>query len=135
MIDYQILPQHRLIVVWTRGTTSVRECIEHTDKIQAEPDHSYEFDVISDVTDMLYDYSSQELEEIIEYTLSLPTGTHPIKTAIVAPTNRTYGTSRMFEQLADGVVPIHTAVFRDWESALAWLGKDPSAIMPCLKTT
>lgn len=134
MIDYLIVPQHRLVLVWGRGETSVNECIECIQKIHAEPEHSHEYDAISDVTDLKTDLSGQEIHEIIQFIKTCSTGNTPTKNAIIANNDRTYAQSRMYEQLSDGITPIKTAVFRDWQSALEWLDKDPATIAAHLKT-
>ncbi|BCS98998.1 hypothetical protein DSLASN_46300 [Desulfoluna limicola] len=133
MIDYLILPQYQLILNWNRGDTSINECMEYTRKIQQDPDHSPDFDVITDVTQLQRAYTSQEIWQMVHHSKSYRPGTRPKKNAIIAPSNRTYGTSRMYEQLANGFSPYETAVFRDWTSALEWLGKDPAVIFKCLK--
>lgn len=133
MIDYLILPEHQLVLNWNRGNTSINECMEYTLKIQEDPDHSPDFDVITDVTELQQDYTPQEIWQMVHHSKSYRPGTRPKKNAIIAPSDRTYGTSRMYEQLANGFTPYETAVFRDWTSALEWLEKDPDTIFECLK--
>jgi len=133
MIDYLIVPQHRLILVWGRKETSVNECIECIKQIHADPEHSHDYDAISDVTDLKTNLSGQEILDIIQCIKTLSRGDKPTKNAIVANNHRTYAQSRMYEQLSDGITHIKTAVFRDWESALLWLNKDPETIDEHLK--
>lgn len=128
MIDYLIVPQHRLVLVWGRKETSVNECIECIKQIHADPEHSHDYDAISDVTDLKTDLSGQEILDIIQFIKTLPRGDKPTKNAIVANNNRTYAQSRMYEQLSDGITHFQTGVFRDWQSALTWLDKDPEVM-------
>ncbi|BCS98997.1 hypothetical protein DSLASN_46290 [Desulfoluna limicola] len=133
MIDYLIVPQHRLILIWGRNETSVHECIESIQKIHTDPNHSHDYDAIADVTDLTTNLSGQEMVEIIQFIKDHPAGNKPTKHAIVANNNRTYAQCRMFEQLSDGITPIKTAVFREWQPALKWLEKDPATIAEYLK--
>lgn len=133
MIDYLILPEHQLVLSWNRGKTSINECMEYILKLHKDPDHSPDFDVITDVTELQQDYTPQEVWQMVHHSKTYKPGTRPKKNAIIAPSDRTYGTSRMYEQLTDGLSPFETAVFRDWTSALEWLEKDPAAIFKCLK--
>jgi len=133
MIEYLILPVHQLILNWHCGITSIDECMEYTLKVRQDPDHSPDYDVITDVTHCQRDYTSQDIWQMVHHSKTYKPGTRPKKNAIIAPSDRTYGTSRMYEQLADGFTPYETAVFRDWTSALEWLQKDPPAILKHLK--
>jgi len=133
MIDYLILPEHQLILVWNQGETSVQECIENTLKIREEPDHSPGFDVITDVTELKTDFSSQDIQRMVDHSMCFHTGRRSKRNAIVAPSDRTYGMCRMYQQLADGITPFKTAVFRDWASALVWLKKDPATLAKYMK--
>ena len=135
MIDYLVLPQHRLIMVWGRGETSVDECIKIIQRIHADPEHSHDYDAISDVTALETDLTGQEILEIIQSIEALPTADKPTKNAIIANTNRTYAQCRMYEQLSNGITPVKTAVFRDWQSALKWLEKDPATIAEHMKAS
>jgi hypothetical protein len=49
----------------------------------------------------------------------------PNKVAIVAPAAATYGTSRMHQQLTENKSQALEGVFRDFASALEWLGREP----------
>lgn len=133
MIEYLILPAHQLILNWNRGETTIKECIEYTLKIHQDPDHSPDFDVITDVTELQRDYTSREIWQMVHHSESYLSGNRSKKNAIIAPSNRAYGTSRMYEQLTHGISPFETAVFRDWVSALQWLGKDPQTLAKYMK--
>jgi len=128
MFDYRILPEHQLILIWNRGETSVSQCLEFISKIQEDPGHSPDYDVITDVTELKTAFSTQDTQEMIQASKSLLSGNRNKKNAIIAKTDRIYAPSRMYEQLSNGTTPFKTAVFRDWPSALEWLGKDPATI-------
>jgi hypothetical protein len=128
MIAYRILPEHQLIILWNIGHTSIRECIEHDRIIKNDPEHSRDYDVITDITQQEKHYSAREIWQMIHHAASYTPGNRPKKNAIIAPCDRGYGTSRMYEQLSESVTPYETAVFRDWPSALKWLSKSPEIL-------
>ncbi|VFQ45913.1 hypothetical protein [Desulfoluna butyratoxydans] len=130
MLDYIIRPEHALILIWNRGETSPEETIEQLDIMRADPNYSHGFDTLSDITDLTTDFTRQEIVHMARYAEDLPRPetAGPTKNAIVAPADRTFGTSRMFEQLTNGFVPFKVGVFRDRASALTWLDKDPGAM-------
>lgn len=134
MFDYRILPDQRLILIWNRGKISVESCIQEILTIRADPDNGQNFDVISDASGIETDLSTQEIQKIIQFLALLPREEVAPKNAIIAPTDRIYAISRMFEQLSEGFSPIKTGVFRDWASALSWLERDPAPFVEYLQT-
>lgn len=134
MIEYLILPEHQLTLIWKQGEISVDECITLIREIQADPDHSPDFDVLTDVSETITAFSSEEILEMVQVSNALKYGKRDKRNAIIAPADRTYGPSRMYEQLSSGTTPFETAVFRDLASALKWLDKDPAALAKHLKS-
>lgn len=130
MLDYTIRPELALILIWNRGETTPEETIEQLDIMRGDPNYSHGFDTLTDITDLTTDFTRQEIVQMARYSENLPRpqAAESTKNAIVAPADRTFGTSRMFEQLTNGFVPFKVGVFRDWASALTWLGKDPGAM-------
>ncbi|SCX89982.1 hypothetical protein [Desulfoluna spongiiphila] len=137
MIDYIIEPEQALILIWNRGETSPRDTIRQLDAMRKDPDYSHDFDTITDITDLKTDFSRQDIVKMAQYseTLPIPKGAKVTRNAIVAPADRTFGTSRMYEQLTNGFVPFKVGVFRDWASALTWIGKNPDALDDLLKAS
>ncbi len=121
MINYKILPEHRLIVVCNWGKTPVEEVLHLRQNLRMNPDYSLSYDSILDVTHLKYQYTSEEIRRMSE--TNFETGLSPIKNAIIAPADVSYGMSRMFEMLTDGESPIETCVFRDATLALNWLDR------------
>jgi len=74
MFDYRILTEHQLILIWNRGETSVSQCLEFISKIQEDPDHSPDYDVITDVTELKTAFSTQDTQEMIQASKSLLSG-------------------------------------------------------------
>jgi len=135
LIDYIIQPEQKLILIWFRGETSSNETIEQIKALRADPQYSNNFDSIADISELKTDFSRQDIMQMAQFSETLPQGDKTTKNAIIAPSDRTFGTSRMFEQLTNGFTPFKTAVFRDLESALKWIGKNPEAIMNFLKAS
>jgi len=137
MLDYIIEPEHALILIWNRGETSPRDTIRQLDAMRKDPDYSHDFDTITDITELKTDFSRQEIVEMARYAedLPYPAGSKIPKNAIVAPADRTFGTSRMYEQLTNGFAPFKVGVFRDWASALAWLEKKADSLDHLLKAS
>lgn len=50
------------------------------------------------------------------------------KLAVVAPSDSTYGTSRMHQLLTESHQPLQIEIFRDRDSALEWLGRKDVAL-------
>ncbi|BCS98995.1 hypothetical protein DSLASN_46270 [Desulfoluna limicola] len=126
MFEYRILPEHQLTLIWNRGETSVSQCVDFIKKVQADPDHSPDYDVITDLTELITAFSSQDILEMVQVSESLLSGNRNKKNAIIANTDRIYAPSRMYEQFSNGTTPFKTGAFRDWISALKWLDKDPA---------
>ncbi|WP_300667752.1 hypothetical protein [Desulfoluna sp.] len=135
MIDYIIRPELELILIWNRGITSPAEIINQIHHLHRDPLFSCEFDSVYDVSSIEIDFTRQEILQMAHFAESLPKGKKTRKNAIIAPSNRAFGNSRMFELLTNGFTPVTTGVFRDWESALTWLGKDPASILNVLKAS
>ena len=135
MIDYIIHPELELILIWNRGITSTAKVIDLIHHLHRDPLFSSDFDSACDVSNLETDFTRQEILQMAHFSESFPKGRKITKNAIIAPSDRTFGNSRMFELLTNGFTPITTGVFRDWDSALTWLGKDPSAILNVLKAS
>jgi hypothetical protein len=121
MFDYRILPEHRLIVICNWGETSLEEIIKRSQEMQADPDYSATFDVISDNTHLESQLTSEEIRRLSEHQPEAKL--FPGKVAIIAPADVTFGLSRMYQMLRCYDGPKEIRVFRDTNSALAWLEK------------
>ena len=129
MITYRILAKHRLILLWSRGETSLEECKRLIAHVKSDPEFSPRFDVITDLTELDRPLTTEEIQQMVQ--IDLP----KIRNAIIAPRDGIYGASRTFQSLSEGKQPLETAVFRDRAAALQWLGKDPAVIGGLLRNS
>lgn len=95
----------------------MEEYLEMIQKLRSDPDYSKGYDSITDLSEVRLHYTSEEIKRFTKIGLS------PVKVAIVAPSDISYGMSRMFEMLTDGDTPAEVRVFRDIASAATWLGR------------
>jgi hypothetical protein len=123
MINYRILPEKRLIVLYNWGVTPVEEVLRFGQNLQADPAFSQGYDVIIDTTHLERQYTTEEIHRLSEsrYNTSLSPS---IKVATIAPADVTYGMSRMYQIITDHETHIETCVFRDTGSALKWLDRE-----------
>ncbi|WP_210395655.1 hypothetical protein [Motiliproteus sediminis] len=120
MIDYLILPEHRLIVVTNRDLVSIDDITRMRQRLHADSNYSPSYDVLNDSSRLNSQYSA---DEIFEFDASeLP----PIKVAIVAPSDLNFGVARMWQQLTEDHRKAQVGVFRSSGEALVWLGRPVS---------
>ena len=122
MLTYSILPEHSLKVLTYTGQTSLDEWFQVIERLRAEPEYSPNDDVLIDVTEIERHLTRRDLESMV--SSGLPT----VRYAIVAPRDVSYGIARMFEMIAENSAQHVVGVFRDWDSALRWLDRDPQAV-------
>lgn len=122
MIGYRILPEHRLIVLCLRGTTTAAEILSLSDELRSDPEFSMDYDAFVDNTDVEHPPTAAELRALAEPRAGmLRVGA---KLAVAAPADATYGTSRMHQLLTEFNSPMKIEVFRDREAAIVWLGRE-----------
>lgn len=122
MFDYQILPDHKLVVLRFWGTTTAEEILGMSAALRGDPGFSESYDTVVDNSRLEGAMPGQEMRELEEprtHFLDSPT-----RVAIVAPTDLTYGMSRMYQLVTEFRSPSEVGVFRDMASALAWLGRE-----------
>ncbi len=122
MLTYSILPEHSLKVLTYTGQTSLDEWFQVIERMRAEPEYSPDDDVLIDVTGIERHFTRRDLESMVA------AGLPPVRYAIVAPTDVSYGIARMFEMLSESSAQHVVAVFRNWDSALRWLDRDSEAV-------
>jgi hypothetical protein len=126
MIAYRILPQQKLIVLSLWGKTTAEEIIRLSVELQSDAAFSTDYDALVDNTYLEHPCSSEELRLLAEPRgQTVRPGT---RLAVVAPTDVTYGTSRMHQLLTEYRSPLHIEVFRDRSSALKWLDRENAAV-------
>ena len=126
MIAYRILPDQRLIVLSLWGATTAEEIIRLSEELRSDAAFSADYDALVDNTHLEHPCSSEELHLLAEPRV--PTVRPGARLAVVAPTDVTYGTSRMHQQLAEYRNPLRIEVFRDRSSALKWLGQENAGV-------
>ena len=119
MLTYTILPEHRLKILQYTGVTPLAEWRQSIQNMRADPEYSPEYDVIIDVTGIERHFTRQDLYQMVSY------GLPSVKYAIIASSDVSYGIARMFEMISEHAIRAVVRVFRDWDSALKWLGRDP----------
>ena len=122
MLHYRILKEHKLRVLTFEGGTSISEWREVILKMRGDPDYSIEQDVLIDVSRVDEHFSRQDIEQMV--SINYP----PVLYAIIAPQEVSFGIARMFDMLSEVRAKTSVKVFRRWESALKWLGRDPDAV-------
>ncbi|MCP4691307.1 MAG: hypothetical protein GY859_24890 [Desulfobacterales bacterium] len=123
MINYKILPKERLILIVNKRKLSVNELKIFREELRKDPSYSDEYDVLNDLRKLEEQYTTHEIRQMA--LQKYPTR----KVAIIAPTNISYGMSRMWEMSCDGGSDQEVEVFRKSGSAIAWLGKETPDIL------
>ena len=123
---YVIDDERRLVLTTAWGVLTYEEAKTHQDALFNDPDFDRSYDQIIDaqgVTSIAF--SLDEAKALARR----PMFSHSSRRAVVAQAPSVFATFRFMEthhELASGVD--QTNVFRDSESALIWLGKDPFSI-------
>ncbi|WP_319523203.1 hypothetical protein [uncultured Desulfosarcina sp.] len=122
MLNYKILPEHRLVVVCDWAESSLNQIFELDQRLQSDPCFSKTYDAIMDASHLVRNYTRHEIENLaIRPAVSRPS---PIKIAIVAPTDLSFGMSRMYQILTGNDPMVDLRVFRDSCTAMKWLGRE-----------
>jgi hypothetical protein len=122
MLNYRILPEHKLLVLCIWGMTSVEEIQKQRQKIRTSIDFSQNYDTIIEVTHLKRWFTSEEMHTFSKSTSDAYMSGK--KLAIVASSDIAYGMNRMYEAMSDLESPLEISVFRDVSSALKWLGRE-----------
>jgi hypothetical protein len=122
MMKYRILPEHRLVVLCLWGTSSAEEILELSGQLRSDPLFSNDYDALVDNSNVEHPPTGAELRRLAEPRMFMLR--EDARLAVVAPSDATYGTSRMHQLLSEFRSPLHIEVFRDRASALLWLGRE-----------
>lgn len=118
MIDYRIIPEKALIVIVNHEKLSFDELLAFREKLHSDPQYSEDYDVVNDTTNLTLQYATEEVNRMAMSDFP------PIKIAIIAPSDLSFGMSRMWETKVDMNSNAEVNVFREIEAALDWLGKN-----------
>ena len=121
MVEYRILPEQGLMLIFVWGTTSAEEIFGLSERLRGDPAFSPAYEALVDNTYLEHPPAGVALRELAEPRL--PTARPDSKLAVIAPADAAYGASRMHQLLTESRSPLHIGVFRDTHSALEWLGK------------
>ncbi|MEW6734287.1 MAG: hypothetical protein AB1489_23375 [Acidobacteriota bacterium] len=123
-VCYYIDKSTRLIVITFQGVVTEQEIAADRERLAEDPEFNPAFSQLLDfrrVKQLHLSYST--VSKIAQSSIF-----HPgIKKAFLAPTDLTYGFSRMYELLSDQLNQ-QVQVFRQPSQALQWLGIAPDAI-------
>lgn len=130
MIDFRLVPVHRLRIATFSGIVGDDELVESYRDLIAEPDYDLTFDDLVDLTPLV------ELRVTSDAVRRLVALFEPYnhlgvtnRLAIVAPRDYMYGMARMY-QLLRSEAPEQTMVFRSLDEAAAWLEVDDLDLAP-----
>ncbi len=122
-ITYQWDASARILRTWISGRVTDVDLTEHLACIVADPTIGAPLREIVDMTGAeRVDFSSDLLQQLAIAASHHGPRFGGMRTAIVAPTDTTFGISRMYELLADAASsPIAVSVFRSRDAAEVWL--------------
>ena len=131
MIRYKTIPSRRLLLVDNEGVIPPEEYFRLIDCLQKDVPEVYGYDSLSDLrkikTHLNYSESARLVGAVKKFESQ-----QPRKTALLVEGPLQFGTSRMFEQLAEGEVAMQTGVVRSVAEAaafLAWAETELAAAM------
>lgn len=121
-IHYQIDKNLRAVFTAIQGVLEDEEPVRYLDALLRDPDYEVGLAVLVDASRLeRLDLTTSGVRKLAEYTLGAEARLQGAKVAIVAPTDVTFGVSRMYQTLRSEA-PYEISVFRTREEALAWLG-------------
>lgn len=132
MINYRILPNQRLIVICNWGDTSLEEIFKFSQKLLADPDYVADYDYIADNTHLHRHFTNNELRNLTNRRM-IKKDRLPIKIAIIAPKDISFGIYRMYEMLGENDASIEVCVFRAISPAIVWLDRKEIDIESIIK--
>ena len=119
-VRYVILKDRRLVITTAEGRVTVDEVKAHQDQLLNDPDFNPEFDQLIDGTAITaVDMSVNDIRMAVDRKLFSSTS----RRALVATRPFIYGMARMmatYLEMSKAASP--ASVFRDFPSALKWLG-------------
>lgn len=121
-IKYDILEEQNLILATGSGVVTAKDVISHLDSLATEDKYIAPMKKLVDYrTIESIIISPDEAEIIAQRKKELSNKFSNEKCAFISPGDLTFGTARVHQALVESV-DINTAVFRNIEEALEWLG-------------
>lgn len=122
LAPFSILSEYGLIVIEDQPELNAQASHAIMDALEYHPHDTTRYHVLVDVSRFTANISPEELDAIIERLRAIQASAQNLKCAIVAQVDRTFAQSRMFQQMADGLIPYKTKVFRSHQEACRWIG-------------
>jgi hypothetical protein len=123
-LEFAIDPRQKLIHVRCTGTITLESIVDYERRVVDAPDFDSNFSEIFDLREAaISSLSFDDADELVDFERAHSRYLGPRRCAFVAPDDINYGTARMYSTLEEDS-PMETRVFRDLDSALAWLGVD-----------
>lgn len=121
-IDYDIIEDKQIVVAKGSGVVTGADVISHLDSLAADARYTAPMKKIIDYRSIeSIDISSEDAVTIALKKDTFSPKFRGERCAFVSPGNATYSTSRVHQSLVN-TNDINTAVFRQIEEALDWLG-------------
>src|SRR5574341_1759383 len=119
---YKIDQNLNLITFHSVGKVTVDEEIAQVEAIIADPKFKKDMNVIGDLSDALYDWSLNEIDQYRRFVKSVGPQIGKCKWAVIVSAGATQHAAKLFSALQeshDKVVKVK--VFNDTKTALSWL--------------
>ena len=128
--DYKILAEHELVSFRFHGKLSMQDMLSATDRVDTDPEYLPHYDEIGDFTDMTsLSISPKGVWALSDMILSLYIRSGRMKRiALVANSGKGRMICRIFKSVMSRTSTLEVDYFPDHETALDFLGRDPTVL-------
>jgi hypothetical protein len=120
-IAFRIDKDSGIVYTTIEGRINTDELLESLEHFMNHPDFSPCLNGLADLRNFEMDTFSADVMRIAELLIKYRNRIGPSKTAVVISKDVTFGMTRMFQAFSEQS-SIETAIFRNMEEALRWLG-------------
>jgi hypothetical protein len=120
-ITFRIDKEAGMVYTTIEGRINTDELLESLERLMNHPDFGPGLNGLADLRSMEIDTFSADVMRIADLMIKFRNKIGPSKTAVVISKDVTFGMTRMFQAFSEQS-SIETAIFRDREEALRWLG-------------
>ena len=120
-ITFRIDKESGVVCTTIDGYVSTDEIIEGLRNIMNHPDFRPGLNGIADLRNSDLNTFSADVKRIAELLVEYRDKTGPSRTAVLVSNDVTFGMTRVFQVFAEQS-SVETAIFRDMEEAVQWLG-------------
>jgi hypothetical protein len=120
-ITFRIDKESGIVYTTINGRTNTDEIVESLENLLNNPDFKPGLNGIADLRNSEMDTFSADVKRIAGLMIEYRNKIGPSKTAVVISKDVTFGMTRVFQAFSEQS-SIETAIFRDMEEALRWLG-------------